>query len=58
MLDLQLQYDPNVSIGQYTSGEQKEPGMVASHLKAGLIPVNLVQITDISTNFRDAVIYT
>lgn len=57
MLDLQLQYDPNVSIGQYMSGEQKEPVMVASHLKAGLIPINLVQITDISTHFRDAVIY-
>ena len=56
MLDLHLKYDPNISIASHMAGEVNSPAYAAELLKAGNIPENLVQISEISTNFRDAVI--
>jgi hypothetical protein len=56
MLDLHLKYDPNVSLGNYKTGDQHDPVIAASYIKAGLMPQNLVKMSEISTNFRDAVI--
>ena len=56
MLDLQLQYDPSISIGAYTTRDTTDPDVAAELLKGGMMPVNLVQISEISTNFRDAII--
>jgi len=56
MLDLHLKYDPNVSLGNYTTGDQFDPVIAASYIKGGLMPQNLIKTTEISTHFRDAVI--
>jgi hypothetical protein len=56
MLDLQLNYDPNMTIGDHLASETFDPTTAAERLRRGSIPVNLVQISEISTNFRDAVI--
>jgi hypothetical protein len=56
MLDLHLKYDPNVSLGNYVTGDQYDPEIAASYIKGGLMPQNLVKMTEISTHFRDAVI--
>lgn len=58
MLDLHLQYDPNISIGAYMTRDTTDPVVAAEMLKGGMMPVNLVQISELSTNFRDAVINT
>jgi len=56
MLDLHLQYDPNMAIENYTTGPLNSPDRFSNALKNGLLPRNLLQISEISTNFRDAVI--
>ena len=56
MLDLHLKYDPNISVRSHTATGTTEPVVAAESLKGGNIPENLVLISEISTNFRDAVI--
>ena len=56
MLDLHLKYDPNISVRSHTATGTTEPVVAAEVLKGGNIPENLVLISEISTNFRDAVI--
>jgi len=56
MLDLHLKYDPNISIASHMTRGTTEPIVAAELLKGGSIPDNLVLISEISTNFRDAVI--
>jgi hypothetical protein len=56
MLDLHLKYDPTISVTPYMTRETTEPVVAAELLKGGHIPENLVLISEISTNFRDAVI--
>ena len=56
MLDLHLKYDPNISVTTHMTRETFEPVVAAELLKGGNIPENLVKISEISTNFRDAVI--
>jgi hypothetical protein len=56
MLDLHLKYDPNISVGAYMTRDTTDPVVAAELLKDGMMPVNLVQISEISTNFRDAII--
>lgn len=56
MLDLHLKYDPNISVASHTTTGTTEPVVAAELLKNGNIPENLVLISEISTNFRDAVI--
>ena len=56
MLDLHLKYDPNISVVSHTVTGTTEPVVAAELLKGGNIPENLVLISEISTNFRDAVI--
>jgi len=58
MLDLHLKYDPNISISNFLSGETTDPGIAATYLRAGAMPHNLSNISEVSTNFRDAVIYS
>jgi small-conductance mechanosensitive channel len=58
MLDLHLQYDPNMTIDTYVTRPTNDPVDMSIVLKHGLMPQNLVQISEISTNFRDAVINT
>jgi len=55
MLDLKVNYDPNISIAAYMSGETTDPALASQYLRGGLVPRNLVQMSEISTNFRDAV---
>ena len=56
MLDLHLKYDPNISVASHMTRGTTEPVVAAELLKGGAIPDNLVLISEISTNFRDAVI--
>jgi len=56
MLDLHLKYDPNISVASYTTRGTTEPVVAAELLKGGNLPDNLVLISEISTNFRDAII--
>ena len=56
MLDLHLKYDPNMTLANHTTGDQNDPVIAASYIKGGLMPQNLVKMTEISTHFRDAVI--
>jgi hypothetical protein len=56
MLDLHLKYDPNMTLANYITGDQNDPVIAASYIKGGLMPQNLVKMTEISTHFRDAVI--
>lgn len=54
MLDINLTYDPNkveINYGVATL----EPQIAAVMLKSGVIPLNLVDISSRSTNFKDAV---
>jgi hypothetical protein len=56
MLDLHLKYDPNISVASHMTRQTTEPVVAAELLKGGHIPENLVVISEISTNFRDAII--
>ena len=56
MLDLHLKYDPNISVAAHLTRQTTEPVVAAELLKGGHIPENLVLISEISTNFRDAII--
>jgi hypothetical protein len=56
MLDLHLKYDPNISVASHMTRGTTEPIVAAELLKGGNIPDNLVLISEISTNYRDAVI--
>lgn len=56
MLDLHLKYDPNISVASHMTRETTEPVVAAELLKGGHIPENLVLLSEISTNFRDAII--
>lgn len=56
MLDLHLKYDPNISVTSHMVRGTTEPVVAAELLKGGNIPDNLVLISEISTNFRDAII--
>ena len=56
MLDLHLKYDPNISVASHTTSGTTEPVVAAELLKGGHLPENLIVISEISTNFRDAVI--
>ena len=58
MLDLPLKYDPNISIDGFLVGAETDPTMAASYMKSGYLPRNLVNMSEISTNFRDAVIHS
>jgi hypothetical protein len=56
MLDLHLKYDPNISVASHMTRGTTEPIVAAELLKGGSIPDNLVLISEISTNYRDAII--
>lgn len=56
MLDLHLKYDPNISVASYMARGTTEPVIAAELLKGGTIPENLIAISEISTNYRDAII--
>lgn len=56
MLDLHLKYDPNISVASHMATGTTEPIVAAELLKGGHIPDNLVLISEISTNYRDAII--
>lgn len=56
MLDLHLQYDPNISLRNHIGTGLPDHDMASNMLKSGLLPDNLVEITTRSVNFRDAVI--
>lgn len=56
MLDLHLKYDPNISVMSHMATGTTEPVVAAELLKGGRIPENLVLISEISTNYRDAII--
>ena len=57
MLDLQLQYDPNISISPHIIRDTNDPIIAAKMLQGGMMPGNLMKISEISTNFRDAVLH-
>ena len=56
MLDLHLQYDPNISLRNHIGTGLPDHDMASNMLKSGLLPDNLVEITTRSVNFRDAAI--
>lgn len=58
MLDLQLKYDPDVSIIQHITSSTTDVMETASALVNGMIPMNFLQNTMKSSNYRDAVINT
>jgi hypothetical protein len=45
-----------MTLANHTTGDQNDPVIAASYIKGGLMPQNLVKMTEISTHFRDAVI--
>ena len=56
MLDLHLQYDPNISLTRHIATGFPDHDMASGMLRSGLMPDNLIEITAKSVNFRDAVI--
>lgn len=56
MLDLHLQYDPNISLTHHMVTGFPDHTVTGNMLTSGLMPDNLVEITTRSVNFRDAVI--
>jgi len=56
MLDLHLQYDPNMSLANHMASGFPDHYIAGNMLTSGLLPDNLVEITKRSVNFRDAVI--
>jgi len=56
MLDLQVTYDPGVSIGGHMTNSTYDISECAVGLASGLIPRNFIELSNQSTNFRDGVL--
>jgi hypothetical protein len=57
MLDLQVTYDPNISIGGHMTNSTFDISECAVSLASGLIPRNFIEVSNQSTNFRDGVLH-
>lgn len=56
MLDLQVTYDPGVSVDAVMTNSTFDVSECAVGLASGLIPRNFVELSNQSTNFRDGVL--
>jgi hypothetical protein len=57
MLDLQLQYDPNISLRNHMTHGLPDHKITGDMLAGGLMPTTLLEISEKSSTFRDAVIH-
>jgi hypothetical protein len=56
MLDLHLQYDPNISLRNHMTHGLPDHKITGDMLAGGLMPTTLLEISEKSETFRDAVI--
>jgi len=57
MLDLHLQYDPNISLRNHMTHGLPDHKITGDMLAGGLMPTTLLEISEKSSTFRDAVIH-